>query len=247
MRKNRTRTAGALLSASILALSAAAGGFTSATAENESEAVDSSVSFVLTDGRVIPGEDYAMRVDIIGTAFTSSGVPQPITLKLHVGDETAEPFGDADSTAGDVNKSVLPVTSHVFPSMRQAEESITITATSWSGGDKNLTRNSHDQSAFVKVLRNGDAVPNIEGFDNQENAAYFLRPYLTPDGSHVWLHDTQVIYLFEVGTTDATSDAADFQDVVVLVTLGESVIDVEEPQPPRNSYAVPMRSPLLAD
>ena len=36
------------------------------------------------------------------------------------------------------------------------------------------------------------------------------------------MDENQSIYLFELGTTRLTSSAADFQDLVVLVTLGES-------------------------
>ncbi|MEZ6192618.1 MAG: hypothetical protein R3C45_15195 [Phycisphaerales bacterium] len=36
------------------------------------------------------------------------------------------------------------------------------------------------------------------------------------------MDENQSIYLFELGTTRLTRAAADFQDLVVLVTLGES-------------------------
>lgn len=36
------------------------------------------------------------------------------------------------------------------------------------------------------------------------------------------LIEDQVIYLFELGTTNLNSSAADFQDLVVVVTLGEN-------------------------
>ncbi len=209
----------------------------------------SSMSFVLTQGRVEPAIGYAVRVDIIGAALTegSSGPALPITLKVHTGDTTTEPFGDADSTAGNINQPTLPVTKYVVPEMQDAGTSLTITATSWYGGRIYLTHNSHDQSSLVRVLRNGDAVPNIAGANGQEDIAYFLRPYLTPDGSEVWLHDHQVLYLFELGTSDPNSSAADFQDAVVLVTLGETLEELDEDLPPRNDFAAPMQTARLAD
>ncbi|RNC80664.1 MAG: hypothetical protein ED559_02335 [Phycisphaera sp.] len=239
----RSHVSLAIGAAAALGLVSMAGGFTAGAAET----TQSSVSYVLTDGRIVPESDYAIRVDIIGTAFTSGGTPLPITLEINLGDEAIEPFGDADSPAGNINQPTLPTASHVFPSMRSIDDHITITATSWYNGQQLYTHNSHGQSALVKVLRNGDDVPNVSGFDGQEDAEYFLKPYLTPDGSKIWLHDNQVIYLFELGTSNPNSSAADFQDAVVLVTLGESVVDIEEPQPPRNDFAVPMPTALNAD
>ncbi|MEL6497052.1 MAG: hypothetical protein AAF937_07590 [Planctomycetota bacterium] len=223
-------------------LAGVAGGFTSGSSA-------SSMSFVLTEGRVQPGVGYAVRVDVIGAALTSgsSGPALPITLRVHTGDTAADPFGDADSTAGDINQHALAVTKHVIPEMQDADTYVTITATSWDGGTALHQYNSHEQATFVKVLRNGDLTPDIAGANGQEDVEYFLRPYLTPDGSRVWLHENQVLYLFELGTDDVNSSAADFQDAVVLVTLGETLEELDADLPPMNNYAVPMRSPRLAD
>ena len=38
---------------------------------------------------------------------------------------------------------------------------------------------------------------------------------------------SQTIYLFELGTADLSDSRADFQDLVVLVTLGSSVEELE--------------------
>lgn len=201
------------------------------------------VSFVLTKGRIEPGNDYAIKINLIGAAITSGGRPVPVTAKLHLGDQAFEPFGDADSTAGNVNQERPAVTSMIVPEVRSYEDFVTITATSWESSKRVLyTRNSSKEKAFVKVLRNGDAVPDIAGFDGQENVEYFLRPYLSKDGQSVWIHPNQVLYLFELGTNDAKSSAADFQDLVVLVTLGETVEELEEDLPTMHDYAVPMRS-----
>jgi hypothetical protein len=208
-----------------------------------------SVSFRINEGRIEPSSEYAVKVSIIGCAFTSNGVPQPITVSLKVDDERAEPFGDADSTQGNVNQPSLAVSEHIVPDMQQVGTSVTIEATSWySNGRRIMSVDSHDERQNVKVLRNGDPVPNIAGFDGQEQVEYFLEPYLTDDGAHIWLHPNQAIYLFELGTTNVSSSAADFQDVVVLVTLGTSIEQLENEEfGPVRDYAVPMQSPAMAD
>ena len=226
----------------LLGFGALSGGFTSGAL-----AAGSSASFIVNDGRVEPTTNYAVRADIIGTAFTSGGTPLPITLKVNAGGTTVEPFGDADTTAGDINKDNLPITEYIIPDMQEAGASLTVTATSWYGGEMLYSRNSHEASDFVMVLRNGDVTPDISGFDNQEDIVNFLRPYLTPDGSEIWLHENQVIYLFELGTNDPNSSAADFQDAVILVTLGESPEELEKELPPMHDFAVPMLARPLAD
>ncbi len=42
------------------------------------------------------------------------------------------------------------------------------------------------------------------------------------------LDENQAIYLFELGTTNLTSSAADFQDLVVLITLAHSVEELPD-------------------
>lgn len=211
------------------------------------EATGPNFSFVLTKGRIVPGTDYAIKINLIGAAITSSGRPVPVTAKLHLGDQAFEPFGEADSPEGNVNQDRPVATSMIVPEVRSFEDYVTVTATSWNGSRPMYTRNSSTEKAFVKVLRNGDALPDIAGFDGQEDVEYFLRPYLSKDGQSVWIHPNQVLYLFELGTSDASSAAADFQDLVVLVTLGETVEELETDLPTMHDYAVPMRSAVHAD
>jgi hypothetical protein len=106
---------------------------------------------------------------------------------------------------------------------------IVVTAASWqSSRNVYLSRNSHDQSPSVKVLRDGDPVPDLAGFESQADAVEFVRNYIDPDTNTMHLHENQAIYLFELGTTNLRSSAADFQDAVVLVTLGKSPEELDQ-------------------
>ena len=82
-----------------------------------------------------------------------------------------------------------------------------------------LTAKSGDNSQQVIVLRDGSSVPSIPGFANQANLAVFVEPYVNVATQKIVLDDNQAIYLFELGTTNLASPAADFQDLVILVTL----------------------------
>ena len=59
-----------------------------------------------------------------------------------------------------------------------------------------------------KVLRNGDAVPLIPGLNPQPPVEEFIKDYVK-DGKIV-LDENEAIFLFELGTTDLNSTAADY-------------------------------------
>ncbi len=187
------------------------------------------IDFEISEGRVIPSQDFAVKVSVLGAAITSSGVDMPVTVKVNINGTSYEPFGDADDPfAGNVNDH-SPPRHFIVREMFEPDSTIDVTGTSWrTSGSLYLRRNSHDQSPSVKVLRNGDPVPDIAGFENQADAVEFIRDYIDPETNTMMLDENQSIYLFELGTTRLSSLAADFQDLVVLVTLGESPEALEQ-------------------
>ncbi len=187
------------------------------------------IDFTISDGRVVPSEDFAVKVSVLGAAITSSGVDMPVTVKINIDGQSFEPFGDADDpTAGDVNDH-SPARHFVVQETFGSDSTIDVTGTSWrTSGSLYLQRNSHEESPSVKVLRDGDAVPDISGFENQADAVAFVRDYIDTDTNTMTMDENQSIYLFELGTTRLSSTAADFQDLVVLITLGESPEALEE-------------------
>lgn len=188
-----------------------------------SASAQSSIDFQISEGRVVPTEDFAVKLTVLGAAITSGGVDMPVTVKFRIGDEVIEPFGAHDDrVAGNVNDH-RGARHHIIQRVFDPDARIDVTATSWrTGGGVYLSRNSHDESASVKVLRNGDAVPDLAGFEDQADAVHFVRKYIDTETNTMLLHENQAIYLFELGTTNLSSSAADFQDAVVLVTLGKS-------------------------
>ncbi len=73
----------------------------------------------------------------------------------------------------------------------------------------------------VKVLINGNTVPPLQGFGGQKPISACVQNYISPQGKAV-LAPEQVLMLFELGTNmsqNPTSPAADFQDLVMLMTV----------------------------
>ena len=199
------------------------------------------IPFEIEDGQVIPSIPYAAKVTVLGAAIEMGNYNQAVTVKVCIGNDVAEPFGPSgQAIAGNVNDADNP-RHFVFINGYAANSPISITGTSWakidtqSTGDlesdwaMHMSVNSLGQSSTVKVLRNGDPVPNIPGFKDQNSLAAFIADYIDTATNTVSLDKNQAIYLFELGTTDLDSSAADFQDLVVLVSLAKDPMDFTGP------------------
>lgn len=199
---------------------------------------DTTVDFNVVNDTVIPTEDYALKISILGAAIRGS-YDIPVTSKIKVGGTDHAPFGSFDNAvSGNLNDNKNP-REHIFPSKFPAGTSIDVIARSWlkkrswySGSKSShwktyLTVDGSSDSKQVKVLRSGDAAPDIEGFKNQQSAEEFVKDYIDPATKKMVMDENQAIYLFELGTTNVTSSAADFQDLVVLVTLANDIDDLD--------------------
>ena len=120
---------------------------------------------------------------------------------------------------------------YTLPATYAAGTAVSVVGRSWKKISSSYSGNSNSHweqelqfdsasgSPNVLVLRDGDAVPAIEPFQNQSSIVSFLQGYIDDATDTVVLADNQAILLFELGTTDLSSSRADFQDLVVLVTL----------------------------
>jgi len=191
------------------------------------------INFNITNGQVIPGETFAVKVTILGSAITSGGRNLPVTAQVQIKNNQLEPFGNAVQPLTSNLNDQGPVREQIIDNIYQPNMPITITGTSWNllpGRDGSVDddyyplfiRNSNGEAPYVKVLRNGDAVPSISGFQNQTSIADFVKNYVDLNTNTMVLGANQAIYLFELGVTDLNSSAADFQDLVVLVTIGKT-------------------------
>jgi hypothetical protein len=87
----------------------------------------------------------------------------------------------------------------------------------------NRTYDSHDVLQ-VKTVINGGAVPPMQGFGGQQPVSACINQYIDAVNGTAQLLPEQVLLLFELGANMAsnpTSTAADFQDLVVLLTVND--------------------------
>lgn len=86
-------------------------------------------------------------------------------------------------------------------------------------GSTLYTMKTSSSSPMIIPLRNGDYVPDKTPYSQQPEIKSFLSSVIDPVTKKVTIADNQVLYLMELGTTNSSSPAADFQDLVFLVTM----------------------------
>lgn len=207
--------------------------------------------FNIVGDLVIPDTQFTARIRVLGTEITYGGQYDiPVTARIRIGSESFEPFGLLSSaTGGNINDDNNP-REFILPSQFAGGTNVWAESTSWvkrrsyyDGSQDTHWRelmvvDTRTTTPQVLTLRNGDAVPDIPAFMNQDSLPHILRDYINTTDGTMSLQEYEVIYLFELGTSNTDSLAADFQDLVVLVTLAELPEFFEEPDVPRNVTAI---------
>lgn len=187
------------------------------------------VPFTIDGIETVPDVPFQLRTDVIGTAISYGGsYDMPVTARLHTGDLDSDPWGSFDSAlSGNVNKDGTFFYEPNEP--LAAGTGVTLSGSSWKrdSGDgtqesdwtRHMAQNSETGGSQLMVLRDGDPVPDISGYLDQGSVADFVDAFIDPVTNRITLDQNQSIYLFELGTTNSTSAAYDFQDLVVLVSL----------------------------
>ncbi len=188
------------------------------------------VDFEIINDTVVPNGTFISSFKVLGAAITNgeNGYDLMVTTRLKVGNETFDPWGDYSlAVTGNVNDK----TTHSWnpTSTYPAGTPVTIGGKSWlhkssslnysldSSWTQHMEVSSTGDSKYLIVLKNGDPVPTIKGFSNQDSIADFVEAYVKDD--KILLEDNEAIFLFELGVTDLTNDAADFQDLVILMEI----------------------------
>ena len=181
-----------------------------------SNAALTSGDFEIVNGQVVVYTDFNASIEVLGVDFANI----PITFLARAGADTYEPFGPyTDPDAGNINDGNNPRT-FTYPMMYPGGTAITVSGQSWKGNNIRLTADSGVNSQQVIVLRDGDPVPAIDPAPGQDPLTVYIADYVDIATNTISLLENQVIYLFELYTTDMTSKYADFQDMVILLSLG---------------------------
>lgn len=191
-------------------------------------------NFTISGASVTSNQPMHAKVTVVGSAIASGSTPCPVTARFNVGSTKFSPFGAFDDpVGGNLNDNANPRSS-VLPCVIPAGAAITVDGHSFLPGSppsSYMTVNSSSRGEQVKALRNGDSPPNTAGFQGQVSAKAMLENYLDANTGKVKLANNQIIYLFELGTTDTKSGAFDMQDLVVVIDLATDPSYFEGPGP----------------
>lgn len=195
-------------------------------------------NFNITGDTVVPKVNFTCNFTVLGAAhqyqYKGHTYNRMVTSRLKVGTKTFDPWGDY----------LLPVTSNLngrntsswsLPTAYPAGTSVTVIGRAWilkydqwwsdsyyynldSSWKNTMEVSSSSYSSNLKVLRNGDYVPQNSGAIGQDSVEDYLRDYVD-EKNKIVLKENEAIFLFELGTTELTSSAADFQDLVILMTI----------------------------
>ena len=201
-----------------------------------------STDFKIANNTVTPNSDYRRAHHRARLGHHRREYGTPTTIKLKVGTKTYEPFGGYSSPVDANVNDDAAVTgnklagknprSYIVPEIFAKGSSINVIAHSFlkkssgASGKANadwdeylVADSSKSNCKLVYALRDGDKVPNTPGFSGQASISTYVKNYVDTKTNTMKLASNEVIWLFELGTDDLKSTAADFQDVVVLISL----------------------------
>lgn len=192
------------------------------------------INFDINDETVTVSQRFAARTGVAGAEIADL----PVTVRIRIGDQVFDPFGGyASPTGGNINTG--GDFDFSLPEEYDGGTTVNIEATSWdkkrfwysgtsdSHYEARMTVSTGEGSDYVKVLRNGDALPDIDAYTGQAEISELVADYVDTDSGTVKLADNQVIYLFELYTTDLSSRYADFQDLILVVDFAKDVESLE--------------------
>ncbi len=166
--------------------------------------------FTVNNNQVTLEGSANVRFEVLGGDITCGAGGEDIPVSTHLYVDDTEHIWDTNSA--------LTLTNQAAGTTFDVK-SIAGDGSICGGAGLTVSTTDTDQSQ-VKVLLNGDPVPDIEPFADQNTIESFLQQYVE-DGK-VKIADNEAIYLFELGTTNQESAAYDFQDNVVLATVETS-------------------------
>lgn len=169
--------------------------------------------FTITDGVVTIRKSATMDINVIGgqIACNTDGtdpIPTTAAYNLIQGPQINQASLSTNPPGGQTNIPVSPNTR------------LTVDGQSTGGPCSiNISANSEtDNFSQVLTLKSGDAVPDYAPFGNQRPIASFLSTYIDAN-QKVTIATNEVIFLFELGSTNSSTSSFDMQDLAIIATF----------------------------
>lgn len=165
-----------------------------------------------TDDSITPKQRTLMEVRVVGAAFQVGSTHTKLALHSKVGGNSWSPlFYGADyqvDASAVVHSQVVDAGTRIDFSARAQQ----------LNGRWYSSRNTMGETPTVRALTNGAHVPDFMPAYDQGDIASFLSSYISGE-SKVTVGPRDVIYLYELYSTDPSSSYFDMQDMVVVVSF----------------------------
>lgn len=170
------------------------------------ETLCTSMVTVESDGNIIgPEGDLIVNVMAAEMTYGAGGPEIDVTVKLFEDGSGTQLFGGEDVDGGETYNTIL-----------NSETAIAIEGRAKYGDQYDKTYRSDSGTEHVQVLVRGDELPDYAPFGDQQSLSFIMECY-TDDEGLIDIGDNEVLLLFEFA--DVNGAAADFQDLVVLLTF----------------------------
>lgn len=150
-----------------------------------------------------------MNLKVMASQITyGAGGPEVfVKVGLKLNGQLSWLFGSQDVDGGEIYETTL-----------SAETNVAVRGQAWYQNLVNTYYYSDGSTPYVRVLKKGDSLPNIPRFGSQQTLSEIIGPFVD-ENRKINIGLNQILIIYELGTTDLTSTAADFQDLVVLLTF----------------------------
>jgi len=196
----------------------------------DDNAAENGPAFTIDDDHnLVVDEDCIANIRVLGKAITygTGGPDCAVQCGAKIGNESWQWLFSDNASGGEV------FGGEAYSQQISAGTRIAVQGRA-TYGNWSATYQSTQHHRQVMVLVNGDTPPQFEPFDHQPEITDFCAPVIDAATGRITIEGHQALFLFELGTTNMQSPAADFQDLVVLVDfarLPSGSSDGPEPPP----------------
>lgn len=164
-----------------------------------------------SEGAVVPTRNYTAKVRFIGSSWGTETTYAPVRVLVRSGGSVVHRWRSNDTQHDGFPPYHL--------STQTAGTSLSVTAKgqvqNWFWTDWRVVDAAHN-AEYMRVLRDGDPVPGVEGSSGQKAVAAYVAPYVK--NGRMSLKENQAVFLFDFNT-DRPPAEVDYQDAVVLVSF----------------------------
>lgn len=156
--------------------------------------------FVIRGDSLEATTDYTANVKFLGTGWSAPNYDAPVEVSVRVGgtEEKSWVSGDSDTLVG----------SYGVSSQRSGTPiSVVASGKASRYGDWRTTSEDGNEEYLV-VLRDGDAVPNYDAGNGQQDVAEYAEDFI--EGGEVSLDDNQAVFLFDFNRQGTDHETADY-------------------------------------